>query len=97
MFPNVNNSFSRAARWFVGQGYFVVVAFRPGFNASEGKYSESATNCRDLNYYETGRTIGQIESAIVRSAAQLPSVDPTRIVGRLTRLGSGEVDDRIYI
>jgi dienelactone hydrolase len=71
--------FSRAARWFAARGFFVVIAYRPGFGGSEGRFAEQLS-CPALDYLTTGRAIAQIESAIVRSAAELPSVDSTRIV-----------------
>jgi dienelactone hydrolase len=72
--------FTRAAQWFAAQGYVTVVALRPGFGASDGPYLESAGPCRDRDYLRGGRATGEIEGAIVESAAKLPGVDAHRIV-----------------
>jgi dienelactone hydrolase len=72
--------FSRGARWFMSQGYEVVVALRPGFGASDGPYMEPSGSCRDRDYVRDGRETAAVEAAIVESAAALPGVDPHRIV-----------------
>jgi dienelactone hydrolase len=72
--------FGRAARWFAAQGYAVVLALRPGFGASDGSYLEGAGSCADMDYLQAGRKTAAIEAAIVRSAAALPSIDPSRII-----------------
>lgn len=78
--PGERLGFSRAAGWFVAHGYVVAVALRPGFGASDGPYLEAAGRCEDEDYALAGRRTAAIEVAIVRSAAALPGVDPTRIV-----------------
>ena len=73
-------SFARAARWFVAQGYMVVVALRPGFGSSTGRYLEAAGNCRTEDFVAAGRRTAAIEAAIVTAASALPGTDPHRIV-----------------
>jgi dienelactone hydrolase len=72
--------FTKAARWFVTQGFIVVVALRPGFGTSDGPYQESSSPCDNRDYVHDGRETAEVESAIVASAAGLPAVDPKRIV-----------------
>jgi dienelactone hydrolase len=72
--------FARAAQWFEARGYMVVVALRPGFGSSDGPYLEDGGDCRTENYVDLADRTGDIESAIVRSAAALPGADAQRIV-----------------
>ncbi len=72
--------FSAASAWFAGQGYLVVVAQRPGFGQSDGPYLEPSGPCSNRDYVRDGRQTAMVESAIVRTASQLPGVDPTRII-----------------
>lgn len=72
--------FARAARWFVARGYMVVLALRPGYGSSSGRYLEGAGNCHDVDFVVAGRKIAAAEAAIVDAAARLPGVDPQRIV-----------------
>ena len=78
--PDMKLGFARAARWFVGQGYMVVVALRPGFGSSTGRYLEAAGTCRTEDFVAAGRRTAAIEAAIVTAASALPGVDPRRIV-----------------
>lgn len=78
--PNAKLGFARAARWFVAQGYMVIVALRPGFGSSTGRYLEAAGNCRSEDFVAAGRRTASIEAAIVTAASALPGVDPARIV-----------------
>ncbi|WCM25912.1 alpha/beta hydrolase [Sphingomonas sp. QA11] len=72
--------FGKAARWFVSKGFIVLVVLRPGFGASEGAYLEGAGPCDRLDYIAGGRRTAAVETAIAKSAAQLPGVDPHRII-----------------
>ena len=72
--------FTKAARWFAGQGYVVVVALRPGFGTSDGPYLETSGPCDDRDYVHDGRETAAVEGAIVRAATALPGVDARRIV-----------------
>jgi len=72
--------FSVASLWFAEQGYVVVVALRPGFGESDGPYLEGSGPCSDRDYVREGRKTAAIESAIVQTAAQLPNVDPKKII-----------------
>lgn len=72
--------FARAAHWFVAHGYMVVLALRPGYGNSSGRYLEGAGNCHDVDFVVAGRKIAAAEAAIVDAAARLPGVDPQRIV-----------------
>ncbi|MET7142325.1 dienelactone hydrolase family protein [Xanthomonas sp. PPL139] len=72
--------FARAARWFAAHGDMVVVALRPGYGNSSGRYLEGAGNCHDVDFVVAGRKIAAAEAAIVEAAARLPGVDPQRIV-----------------
>ena len=78
--PDAKLGFARAARWFVGRGYMVVVALRPGFGSSTGRYLEAAGNCRTEDFVAAGRKTAAVEAAIVTAASALPDVDPRRIV-----------------
>ena len=78
--PDAKLGFARAARWFVGQGYMVVVALRPGYGSSIGRYLEAAGTCRTEDFVAAGRKTAAIEGAIVTAASALPGVDPRRIV-----------------
>jgi dienelactone hydrolase len=72
--------FSIASAWFAEHGYLVVVAQRPGFGESDGPYLEPSGPCSNRDYVRDGRQTAMVESAIVRTASQLPGVDPTRII-----------------
>ncbi|UYC11258.1 dienelactone hydrolase family protein [Xanthomonas sp. CFBP 8445] len=72
--------FARAARWFAAHGDMVVVALRPGYGNSSGRYLEGAGNCHDVDFVVAGRKIAAAEAAIVEAAARLPGVDPQRII-----------------
>ncbi|HTV94374.1 MAG TPA: hypothetical protein VME42_00140 [Steroidobacteraceae bacterium] len=73
--------FTAASAWFAGQGYIVVVALRPGFGESDGPYLESSSGpCSNRDYVREGRETAVVESAIIQTAAQLPGVDPKRII-----------------
>lgn len=72
--------FARAARWFASRGYLVVVALRPGFGSSSGRYLEAAGSCRDEDFVEAGQRTAAIETAIAIAAAKLSKADPQRIV-----------------
>ncbi len=76
----VQLGFSAASAWFAGQGYLVVVALRPGFGESDGPYLEHSGPCSNRDYVHEGRQTAAIESAIVQTAAQLPDVDPKKII-----------------
>jgi dienelactone hydrolase len=77
---NERLGYAKGARWFAAHGFVVVVALRPGFGSSDGPYLEGAGPCDDRDYVRGGRATGEIERAIVVSAARLPQVDPARIV-----------------
>ena len=70
----------RAARWFAGQGYIAVVALRPGFGSSSGRYLETSGDCEHQDYVLGARRTAGIEAAIVAAASMLPDVDARRIV-----------------
>jgi dienelactone hydrolase len=72
--------YTNAARWFMSQGFVVVVALRPGFGASDGPYMEPSGPCGDRDYVQDGRETAAVEAAITQSAAALPDVDPGRII-----------------
>jgi dienelactone hydrolase len=72
--------FSAASAWFAEQGFIVVVAQRPGFGESDGPYLEPSGPCSNRDYVHEGRQTAAVESAIVRTASQLPDVDPSRII-----------------
>ena len=78
--PGIRLGFARAANWFVGRGFMVVVALRPGFGSSSGSYLEAAGTCRNEDFVAAGRRTAAIEAAIVSAAAMLPGADPKRIV-----------------
>ncbi|MGA2191473.1 MAG: CocE/NonD family hydrolase [Steroidobacteraceae bacterium] len=77
---NEKVGFTAAAAWFAGQGYVVVVALRPGFGESDGPYLEPSGPCSNRDYVHEGRETAAVESAIVLTAAQLPGVDPKKII-----------------
>jgi len=77
---NQKLGFSAASSWFAGQGYIVVVALRPGFGESDGPYLETSGPCSNRDYVHEGRETAAVESAIVQTAARLPSVDPNKII-----------------
>ncbi len=77
---NEKLGFSIASAWFVGQGYVVVVAQRPGFGESDGPYLEESGPCSDRDYVRDGRQTAAVESAIVETAARIPGVNATRII-----------------
>ena len=72
--------FDRAAKWFVSQGFAVVVALRPGFGGSDGDYLEAAGSCSHEDYVMGGRRTAAIESLIVQSASTLPFVKADQII-----------------
>lgn len=78
--PSEKLGFTKAANWFAGQGYVVLVVQRPGFGASDGPYLEAAGPCNDRDYLRAGRATAAVEAAIVESAAALSDVDARRIV-----------------
>ncbi|WP_202424107.1 alpha/beta hydrolase family protein [Duganella lactea] len=78
--PQARLSFARAAKWFAGHGYMVVVALRPGFGSSSGAYLEASGRCGNEDFVAAGRRTAAIESAIVTAASHLPGADPERIV-----------------
>ena len=78
--PTTKPGFTRAARWFVRQGFVVVIALRPGFGRSEGRYLEDAGPCADADYVVAGRKTALLEAAIIRACQTLPAVDPTHVV-----------------
>jgi dienelactone hydrolase len=77
---NERLGYTKGARWFTAHGFVVVVALRPGFGDSDGPYMETGGPCDDRDYAHEGRETAAVESAIVRSAARLPDVDPAHIV-----------------
>jgi dienelactone hydrolase len=72
--------YSAASAWFAEQGFIVIVAQRPGFGESDGPYLEPSGPCSNRDYVHDGRRTAAVESAIVRTASQLPDVDPRRII-----------------
>ena len=78
--PGIRLGFAQAAHWFVGRGFMVVVALRPGFGSSSGVYLEAAGTCRNEDFVAAGQRTAAIEAAIVSAAATLPGADPKRIV-----------------
>jgi dienelactone hydrolase len=72
--------YDRAARWFAGQNFVVVVALRPGFGNSDGPYLEPSGPRNDRNYVRDGIETAAVEFAIVTAAAGLPGVDSSKIV-----------------
>jgi dienelactone hydrolase len=73
-------SYDRAARWFAGRNFLVVVALRPGFGSSDGPYLEPSGPSHDRNYVRDGLETAAVEFAIVSAAARLPGVDSRRII-----------------
>jgi dienelactone hydrolase len=72
--------FTAASTWFAQQGYLVLVAQRPGFGESDGPYLEPSGPCSNRDYVHDGRETAAVESAIVRTAARLPGVEPSKII-----------------
>jgi dienelactone hydrolase len=73
-------SYDRAARWFAGQNFVVVVALRPGFGNSDGPYLEPSGPSNDRNYLRDGFETAAVEFAIVTAASRLPDVNPGKII-----------------
>jgi len=72
--------FTAASTWFAQQGYLVLVVQRPGFGESDGPYLEPSGPCSNRDYVHDGRETAAVESAIVRTAARLPGVEPSKII-----------------
>ncbi len=72
--------FFEQSRWFVYQGYAVVIPMRRGYGGSDGKWAESYGTCNNPNYVRGGLSTAADIGAVIRYFKQQSFVDRNRLL-----------------
>ena len=73
-------AFVEQSRWFVDQGFVVVVPSRRGYGSSDGTYAEGYGRCEDANYRLAGLETARDIWVVIDFMSQQPFVDGSRVV-----------------
>ena len=72
---------------FARRGFVAIVAMRPGYGSSQGRYAEDDGNCAATRYLEATRAGGRELVAIVSASVTRPGIDRSRILVAGTSVG----------
>lgn len=72
--------YQTAAKWFVSQGFAVLMLVRRGYGNSEGNFAESFKSCKNPDYYHGGLETARDIIAAMKFLQKLPFIKGNQII-----------------
>jgi dienelactone hydrolase len=77
---NPRTRYYEQSRWFVQQGFAVIIPMRRGYAESEGEWSEGYKTCADPDYINAGFTTANDMAAVLKYFSGQTFVDSKRVI-----------------